>query len=363
VLALISTALLVAVALMVPATLLVLTVPARPLRPSLATTLTSASVAGVLVGTAALALGGVLGAGAPRSLAVAVLLGASLVAWAPAIDAWDLRGLTTWALGVDVVVAFLAYVAAWILYAGLGLWGMLAGAVLVLAEAFVLLIGLGHLWDFVDVLSHQHRHRGQKHGGWARPVRRGALVLATAVLAVGGFVAFASPVGGPDLVGLPRAPVPPTQPTQPTQPTVLGGGRPLVPLSSSSRSVGGIPTAVRLGTTALPTSSSSAVGSPTSAGSSTTGPGSASTDPSSPTTIVPSTPPSTTSQPTRAPSSSPTTGSTTPGPSSDPTSSPPTSDPTSGPTHTHPTHPSHSSKPTDSTGPPTPSGPACGSDC
>lgn len=359
-LALSSTALLVAVALMVPATLLVLTVPARSLRPPLSTTLTSASVAGVLVGTAALALGGVLGAGVPRSLAVAVLLGASLVAWAPAVGAWDLRGLATWALGVDVVAAFLAYVAAWILYAGLGLWGMLAGAVLVLVEAFVLLVGLGHLWDFVDVLSHHHRHRGQKHGVWAPPVRRGALVLATAVLAVGGFVAFASPVGGPDLVGLPRAPV---RATPPTQSTVLGGGRPLVPLSSSSRSVGGIPTAVRLGTTALPTSSSPAVGSPTSAGSSTPGPGSASTDPASPTTLVPSTPPSTTSPPTRAPSSSPTTGSTTPRASSDPTSSPPTSDPTSGPTHTHPTHPSHSSKPTDSTGPPTPSGPDCGSGC
>lgn len=353
-LALISTALLVTVALMVPATLLVLSVPARPHRP-LPTTLTSASLAGVVVGVAALALGAVLGAGAPRSLVLAVVLGGSLLAWAPLVDEWDLRGLTAWALGVDVALAFLAYVVIWILHADPGSWAMAAGVVVVLLEAVVLVVGLGYLWDFVDVLSRPHRHRGPRREGWGRPVREAAVVAVTGTLAVGGFLAFAAPVGGPaDLAALPHPTFGGTSPTQASAPE---SGRALAPLTSSG-SQGGAPTPVRLGTTALPPSTSSGVQGPTSGASSTIGPapGSTTADPSIIGTSSTSPTSPTTSHSVWGPSSAPTSTGSPVGPSSDPTSTQTTDDPSTDPTHSHPTHPSHpthSSHPTHPTKRPT----------
>src|SRR5215467_4305209 len=110
-LALLATALLVAVVLTVPAVLVVLTARARRHRSPLLATTTAAAVAGVLVATAALAVGAVVGAGVVRSLVVAIVLGGSLLAWAPATRDLDVRMLAAWALAVDVGILYLSYAA------------------------------------------------------------------------------------------------------------------------------------------------------------------------------------------------------------------------------------------------------------
>jgi len=57
-----------------------------------------AVVAAVVVALLALATAGLLGAGPVRSIAVAVFLGGSTLAWAPVAKEWAARGLVAWAL-------------------------------------------------------------------------------------------------------------------------------------------------------------------------------------------------------------------------------------------------------------------------
>jgi len=150
-LALLSAALICAVVVLVPATLLVVVMAQRAGRR--ATDPARATAAGVLVGLSALGVGALIGAGPPGSTVVAVLLGASIPAWYPAGKDWATRGLAAWALTVDAGLIYLTYVLAWTLGAGLGIAGTTASLVLWLLEVFVFVIGVGYVWEFVDVLT------------------------------------------------------------------------------------------------------------------------------------------------------------------------------------------------------------------
>ncbi len=152
-LSLLSAALLVAVTLTVPATVLVFTVPVGRRRRRLPTSTLAVTGAAVVVAVAALGAGAVLGIGPLRALPVSLLLGASVAAWGPAGREWDLRGLVAWSLSIDAGLLYLGYVVVWTLEAGLGLAGTAASAVLWLLESFVFLVGVSYLWEFVDVLS------------------------------------------------------------------------------------------------------------------------------------------------------------------------------------------------------------------
>lgn len=152
-LALLSLALLVSVALAVPATLLVFTVPAHRHRVAVPTTRLAGVVAGLVVAVSALAVGAAAGAGPAQALVVAAVLGATVSAWRRAGVGWDLRGLVAWALSIDAGLLYLAYVVVWTVESGLGAPGTAASGVLWLIEAFVFLVGVGYLWEFVDVLS------------------------------------------------------------------------------------------------------------------------------------------------------------------------------------------------------------------
>ncbi|HEY3013662.1 MAG TPA: glycosyltransferase [Nocardioides sp.] len=150
-LALLSAALICAVVVLVPATLLVVVMAQRAGRR--ATDLPRAVAAGVLVGLVVLGVGALFGTGPGRSTAVAAVLGASIPAWYPAGRDWATRGLAAWALTVDAGVIYLTYVLAWTLGADLGLAGTAASLLLWLLEVFVFVIGVGYVWEFVDVLT------------------------------------------------------------------------------------------------------------------------------------------------------------------------------------------------------------------
>ncbi len=142
--------LIVSVILLIPATVLVFTVPetprpaAQPFMPALACLLT---------GLAALAVGALLDASPARATVVAVVLGVSPLLWSSVARAWDVRGLLAWALTVDAGLAYLAYVFTWTAGADLGIGGTLASLLLLVLEIFVYLIGIGYMWELVDVLA------------------------------------------------------------------------------------------------------------------------------------------------------------------------------------------------------------------
>ncbi|MGE9348500.1 glycosyltransferase [Isoptericola variabilis] len=153
-LALLGLVLVVSVVLLVPTTGVVLATGRRRRRrhaeprPA-ATVLLVAAVLAVAGGAVAL----LLGAPPARTGVVAVLVGGSVLAWWPVGRSWAVRGLAAWAVTVLASVAFLAYTATWTLTASPSAGAALASGVLWLVEAFVVLIGLGHLWEFVDVLT------------------------------------------------------------------------------------------------------------------------------------------------------------------------------------------------------------------
>jgi len=146
--------LVVSVALLVPATGLVLVTGRRRRRrhaePRPAATVVAVA-AGLALAGGALAL--VLGAPPARAGVAAAVVGGSMLAWWPAGRSWAVRGLTAWALSVLASVTFLAYTGIWTLTAALSPASAAASGLLWLVEAFVVLIGLGHLWEFVDVLT------------------------------------------------------------------------------------------------------------------------------------------------------------------------------------------------------------------
>lgn len=142
--------LLVSVTLLVPATLLVFTVsatPGRPLSP------VGAVLAAVVVALGGLAAAAAYGATPVTAVVVAVILALAVGVWAPVARPWAARGLVAWGLTVATGVAYLAYVLTWTLGAGLSAAGVVASLVLWTLELFIFVIGVGYVWEFVDVLT------------------------------------------------------------------------------------------------------------------------------------------------------------------------------------------------------------------
>ncbi|WP_176168927.1 glycosyltransferase [Krasilnikoviella flava] len=146
--------LVVSVALLLPTTGLVL-VTGRRRRRRHAEPRPAATVVGVAAGLAlagcALAL--LLGAPLARAALAAAVVGGSLLVWWPVGRSWAVRGIAAWSMSVLASVSFLVYTATWTLTAEISPASVVASGVLWLVEAFVVLIGLGHLWEFVDVLT------------------------------------------------------------------------------------------------------------------------------------------------------------------------------------------------------------------
>ncbi len=146
--------LLVSVVLLIPATGVVLVtgrrrrqVHARP-RP-FATVLGAAG--SVAFAGAAVAL--LLGVEPALAAATSALVGASVLAWWPIGRDWAVRGVVAWALTVTAGTAYLVYTAIWTATADIAIAAVVGSALLWLVELFVVVIGLGHLWEFVDVLT------------------------------------------------------------------------------------------------------------------------------------------------------------------------------------------------------------------
>jgi cellulose synthase/poly-beta-1,6-N-acetylglucosamine synthase-like glycosyltransferase len=132
------------------ATMLVFTVRAtRPARHPLAAALVGGFVVGAGIGVLLL----LLGEGTAASLTGALALGATVPAWHRAARSWDVRGLAAWALTVDVGLLYLGYVALWTVTVHPGAASTLLSAVMWLLELFVFLIGIGYVWELVDVLA------------------------------------------------------------------------------------------------------------------------------------------------------------------------------------------------------------------
>jgi len=147
-----SGSLLTAVALLVPATAAVFTVGSDARRQA-GTGPGRAVAAAVAVALLALGIGALLGAEPVQAAVTALVLGGSVAAWDPVARAWATRGLVAWALALDAGLLYLGYVLHWTVTAGLDGPQMVAGLALLLLEAFVFLIGVGYLWEFIDVLA------------------------------------------------------------------------------------------------------------------------------------------------------------------------------------------------------------------
>ncbi|GAB4013443.1 glycosyltransferase [Nocardioides ultimimeridianus] len=145
-----STVLVVSVLLLVPATLLLFTVRPERGRWPLGVRET---VAIASAGLGALGLGALLHAGPGRSLIAAVLIAGTAGAWAAVLRSWATRGAVAWALALVAGVAYLGYVLVWTLESHLHPLSFVLSMALLLLEAFMFLIGVGYLWEFVDVLA------------------------------------------------------------------------------------------------------------------------------------------------------------------------------------------------------------------
>lgn len=186
-LSLLSGALFTSVALLLPASLGVLTVSTgrrSGARPEL---WRAVSVA-VVIALAALVVGAVLGLAAGGALVVAVLLGGSVLAWWPSRRHWAARGLGMWAVAVDVAVLYLAWVLTWM--ARLDGGALALGLVLWLGTAVVLLLAAAHLRTVID--------RRVRRSGAPEPApsaRRGGVLVASGAVLVG-LMTVAGPAGG-----------------------------------------------------------------------------------------------------------------------------------------------------------------------
>jgi cellulose synthase/poly-beta-1,6-N-acetylglucosamine synthase-like glycosyltransferase len=145
----VALAVLASVALLVPATIGVLTTrPSRRQDGPLRVPLTATALALVVLAGSALA-----GVRPVTGAVVAVLLGGSVLAWARAGRHWAVSGLVAWALSVDAGLTYLVYVAWWTLTQGLAPTGLLASGALWLLELFVFVLAVGYMWEFVDVVA------------------------------------------------------------------------------------------------------------------------------------------------------------------------------------------------------------------
>lgn len=160
----------VAAVLLVPATVLLFTIR-TPRAGSLSSA--TAMLAAALTAMAALGVGLLLGHNALWAAIGGAVLGASLLAWLPAARDWDVRGLVAWTLTIDVGLLYLAYVGLWTVTVHPGVWTTTLSSILWLLELFVFVIGVGYLWEMVDVLARRRWRgwpvRGEHHPGWGRP--------------------------------------------------------------------------------------------------------------------------------------------------------------------------------------------------
>ncbi|HEX2896070.1 MAG TPA: glycosyltransferase [Marmoricola sp.] len=124
----------------------------QPVRPRVRAGYRVLLAAGLVAG-AALVGGALGGAGAWRSLVVAVVLALAVVAFGPSARPWTMRGLLAWSLTIVAGAAYLGYVALWMAQAHLGAASLAGGVVLWLLELFVYVLALGYLWEIVDVLA------------------------------------------------------------------------------------------------------------------------------------------------------------------------------------------------------------------
>ncbi|MEI7058503.1 glycosyltransferase [Nocardioides sp. CCNWLW239] len=160
----------VAAVMLVPATVLLFLIRTPPAGSLTAGT---AGLAAAVTGAAALGVGLLLGQDVIRAAIGGVVLGASLLAWLTAVRDWDVRGLVAWALTIDVGLLYLTYVGLWTVTVHPGIWTTTLSGLLWLLEVFVFVIGVGYLWEMVDVLARRRWRgwpiRGEYHPGWHRP--------------------------------------------------------------------------------------------------------------------------------------------------------------------------------------------------
>ncbi|HJQ07756.1 MAG TPA: glycosyltransferase [Nocardioides sp.] len=161
-----STVLVVAVVLLVPATLLLFTV--RPDRRRWPLGVRETIAVGS-AGLGALGIGAAIGAGPGRSLVAAVVIAATAGGWSALLRSWATRGAVAWALALVTGVSYLGYVLAWTLQSHLHPVSFVLSTVLLLLETFMFLIGVGYLWEFVDVLARREWSERPVTTGHAHP--------------------------------------------------------------------------------------------------------------------------------------------------------------------------------------------------
>jgi hypothetical protein len=127
--------------------------------PLLATPGARAAAGAVLVALTALGFAAGTGRGPAEALAVALVLGVSVLCWTAAGRDWTIRGTVAWSMTIDVALAYLAYVGIWILTADLAWYQRALTSGLWLVEAFVFVLAIGHVWELVDVLARRRWHR------------------------------------------------------------------------------------------------------------------------------------------------------------------------------------------------------------
>lgn len=154
------------------------------------TRLVRLAVASTVVGLAALTTAAVAGAGALAASVTALLLGGSVLAWAPAGRTWAVRGVVTWALLVVAAVGFLGWLGHRLLASSLSATEVaVAGAAWsVAALAMVPLQGHARAW----IGSRAARPSGLPEDDGPGGNRRPLLSLAVLVAAGGVAVAVAS---------------------------------------------------------------------------------------------------------------------------------------------------------------------------
>ncbi|MDP3969365.1 MAG: glycosyltransferase, partial [Nocardioides sp.] len=160
-------ALLTCVVLVVAATALLFTV--RPSRRTAGNRPGRGPSAAAGAGAAALVVAWALGGSAYGVAAVGALVTTAVLAWARVARPWAVRGLWTWALTVLTVVLYLVYVLVWTLTADLTLLARGASLALWTVELFVALLGVGYVWELVDVLA---RRRWREAGAAPATARR-----------------------------------------------------------------------------------------------------------------------------------------------------------------------------------------------
>jgi cellulose synthase/poly-beta-1,6-N-acetylglucosamine synthase-like glycosyltransferase len=124
----------------------------EPRRPALAPG-TRAALAATGAGLATLGLSAVLGATAVVAVSAALLLGVAVLVNARVAAPWTTRGLLAWSLTLAAFLAYLVYVAHWLVVTDLGPAARTGASLLWFLELFVFVLSMGYLWELVDVLA------------------------------------------------------------------------------------------------------------------------------------------------------------------------------------------------------------------